>query len=132
MRRLPSGDQTKPPTPFLRFVTRRASPPSSGRSQTCVRGCDSGAPVVVCKALGTPGVVAVTFAAGVVEVEGVACGAAPGVTAAFGVGVGVGVGVTCDGEVPRCVESAASDQGRAERKAMARPSGDRRGELADC
>lgn len=61
---------------------RRASPPSSGRSQTCARGCDSGAGAVVCKALGTPGVVAVTFGAGVVcgvGGVGVACGAlAPG------------------------------------------------------
>ena len=76
-RRLPSGDHSKVFTPFLRLVTRRASPPSSERSQTCVRGCGSGAPVVVCKALGTPGVVAVTFWAGVVAGAGGV--AAPGV-----------------------------------------------------
>src|SRR5437588_8684431 len=91
--RLPSGDHSKVFTPFLRFVTRRASPPSSESSQTCARGVGSPAPVVVCKALGTPGVVAVTFAAGVTEAVGaLVCG-----TGALGRAgeTGVGVGVPC-------------------------------------
>src|SRR6476646_2369328 len=37
-RRFPSGDHWKLETPLSRAVTRRASPPASGSSQTCARG----------------------------------------------------------------------------------------------
>src|SRR5205085_5691664 len=114
--RLPSGDQSNVPTPFLRLVTRRASPPSSESTQTWLRGCGSPAAAAVCKALGTPGVVAVPIAPGMVAGAGVsvACGT---VWAGSGVetGVGVGVGVAC--EVVCVGATASDDDGRAERNA---------------
>src|SRR5947209_6027694 len=127
--RLPSGDQSNVPTPFLRLVTRRASPPSSESTQTWLRGCGSPAAAAVCKALGTPGVVAVPIVPGIVAGAGVsvACGT---VWAGSGVEAGVGVGVACE---VVCVGVLPSDDGgRAERNASERPSGDQRGEVEDC
>src|SRR5215207_5020118 len=109
-RRVPSGDQSKLPTPFFRFVTRRASPPSSESSQTCARGVASAA--AVWSAEGSPGGISVLIGVG----EG------------DGEGEGVGVGVA----LPRCAEGPPSGAGLVERKASERPSGDQRGELEDC
>src|SRR5829696_9187434 len=109
-RRVPSGDQSKPPTPFFRFVRRRASPPSSESSQTCARGVASAA--AVWSAEGRPGGIAALIGVG----EGVGAGE----------GVGVGVALPCGGPC------ALSGAGLEERKASVRPSGDQRGEVEDC